>query len=50
MCFFVQTISEARHFLDAGNVSGPGNVHLQITPSTVSNIPDSWLQVRGLLN
>lgn len=42
--------SSASHFLYPGNVIGPGNVPLQITQSSVSDIPDSWLQVRGLLN
>nr|XP_034317327.1 protein mono-ADP-ribosyltransferase PARP14 isoform X2 [Crassostrea gigas] len=31
-------------FLYPGNVIGPGNVPLQVTQSTVSDIPDSWLQ------
>lgn len=44
----VKTISEIGFFLYPGNVIGPGNVPLQVTQSTVSDIPDSWLQVRGL--
>lgn len=42
------------NFLEASHFSIPentvGNFPLQITSSTVSDIPDNWLQVRRLLN
>lgn len=45
--FFFFTISEASHFSYPGNIIG--NFPLQISQSTVSDIPDNWLQVKRLL-
>lgn len=41
------TISEASHFSYPGNIIGI--FPLQISQSTVSDIPDNWLQVKRLL-
>lgn len=45
--FFFFTISEASHFSYPGNIIGI--FPLQISQSTVSDIPDNWLQVKRLL-
>lgn len=45
VCFF--TISEASHFSYPGNIIGI--FPLQISQSSVSDIPDNWLQVKRLL-
>lgn len=39
------TPQQTSYFSYPRNIIGPGNVPLRITPSTVSDIPDNWLQV-----